>query len=71
MAINDVKWNKIKKLLDDAAKDKNLSDLFLRRKQEETLRKLKEYNISKEDLDEIHVYLEKVFSDSPLRWWWW
>ncbi len=29
------------------------------------------YNLTLDDMVEIHTYLEKVFHHSPLKFWWW
>ncbi|MFQ5943922.1 MAG: hypothetical protein ACE5JF_10245 [Anaerolineales bacterium] len=76
--IKEKHWKEIKRLLEDASKkDKkgdDLRKLFDKRtneKKAQKLEKLGEYGITEDDLKEIHRYLENIFHDSPLKFWWW
>ena len=38
---------------------------------EKKLKELKKHDLDEPELREIHEYLENIFHDSPLRFWWW
>lgn len=75
MAIDEKKWEAIRQLLEDASQGKNskrLQDVFRNGLPQEKRDALREYyDLSLDDMVEIHTYLEKVFHNSPLRFWWW
>lgn len=74
--IKEKQWKAIRKLLDEAAKDdsrgREIRDLFKKDvPKEKKLKELKKHDLDEPELREIHEYLENIFHDSPLRFWWW
>ncbi len=76
--ISQTQWNELSKLLFHASREdeegERLRTLFEKRgdeNKEEKLQELRKYSLQESDLNEIHQYLESIFHDSPLKFWWW
>lgn len=77
--IDKDKWDSLNRLLFDASRNdeggERLRTLFSERSEEYKEEKLaileNDYKLIESDLHEIHDYLESMFHDSPLRFWWW